>query len=153
MARLTAPAAALLLAVGLLAACASTPETPTPPAAESPTPAQSDESGDLIGAWRVVGVAHRVVPENVDITMVFAGNDVSGTSGCNTYGGTFETDGDHVTFGPLRTTMMACDGPGGDFEASFLAVLENVRTYARQSSMLYLRSAKGNGTYVEATEA
>ncbi|MBC9926642.1 MULTISPECIES: META domain-containing protein [unclassified Leucobacter] len=35
---------------------------------------------------------------------------VSGTDGCNRLVGTFEVDGDTVTFGPLASTMMFCEG-------------------------------------------
>jgi hypothetical protein len=42
-------------------------------------------------------------------TLELTETDVSGTGGCNTFSGTYTTDGDTISFGPLASTMMACE--------------------------------------------
>ena len=58
-------------------------------------------------------------PAGCPPTLVFAPDGLSGTTGCNSYGGTFRTDGDRITISVGAMTEMACDGPRGAQEARF----------------------------------
>jgi len=81
MQRLTAVAAAVLL----LAGCAGTP------------------SGQaVVGRWGSTSAGQ----PNLDIE-----NDgtFSGFDGCNTLSGKGQIDGDEITFGPIASTLMACE--------------------------------------------
>lgn len=71
-------------------------------------------------SWRLVGPFP--IPEGVEPTADFAGNTVTGRTGCNRYHGQFEADG--VSFrlvGPLATTMMLCPPPAMEVEQAMLA--------------------------------
>lgn len=96
--------------------------------------------GSLVGtAWSVVSIDGAATLQDAPPTMVFAPDGVSGTTGCNTYGGTFRTDGDAMTLSAGAMTEMACDGPRGDQEARFIAALPNVtRWQLREDGFLEL---------------
>jgi heat shock protein HslJ len=49
--------------------------------------------------------------ESHPITIVFEGNQVSGTASCNGYGGTYDRSGSTITFDDLAMTEMACSPP------------------------------------------
>ncbi len=53
----------------------------------------------------------------------------SGFSGCNRFTGSFETDGDALSLGPLATTMMACPDPQMNLERKFHTALSAVKSY------------------------
>lgn len=69
------------------------------------------------------------VPDGVDITAVFEEGRIGGSSGCNTYGGSFTADGeDAVSVGPLMGTRMACEAEKMDQEQRYLSVLATVES-------------------------
>jgi heat shock protein HslJ len=74
-----------------------------------------------------------------------AQGQVSGNSGCNTYRGGYETNGDQLKVGPLASTRMFCDKPAGvmDQEQQYLAALKNAATYEITGSTLTVRDAGG----------
>lgn len=49
---------------------------------------------------------------------------VGGSAGCNTYSGPYAAEGMEISIGPLATTKMACEGPAGDIERTYLAALD-----------------------------
>jgi heat shock protein HslJ len=70
---------------------------------------------------------------------------LSGSGGCNTYGGGYETTGNQITIGPLVSTMMACGEPVGvmDQETQYLAALQSAATYQIEAGVLELRTKDG----------
>jgi heat shock protein HslJ len=84
---------------------------------------------DLDGAsWNLLeldtGVA--VLPE-APITLMFAGDQISGSAGCNNYSGGVTpgaTFAQEFTVGPLVSTMMACEEPISSQETAYLAALQ-----------------------------
>ncbi len=79
------------------------------------------------------------------VTAIFAEDgNVSGSTGCNSYSGTYKVDGSALTFGPLASTKMACSSADvGAQEASYLAALARVATFAFSGDHLQLRDATG----------
>ncbi|GAB3120219.1 META domain-containing protein [Glaciibacter psychrotolerans] len=59
---------------------------------------------DATGSWGTVDVQGE---PSLDLA---EGGQLSGTDGCNRLTGTWTQDGNTVKFGPLGSTMMACDG-------------------------------------------
>jgi heat shock protein HslJ len=78
------------------------------------------------------------VPAGIHIDLRFEGEQVSGSSGCNTYGGTFEAIGGSISFGPLRSTQMACDHRVMEAEAAYLRALDGSTAYEATSTTLHL---------------
>jgi heat shock protein HslJ len=51
-----------------------------------------------------------------------------GNGSCNNFSGGVEIDGESISFGPIASTMMACEA-GMEQEAAYLAALENASSY------------------------
>jgi heat shock protein HslJ len=71
-----------------------------------------------------------VLPDSV-ITIDFQTENYSGLGGCNSYSGTYKTDGDNLTFGTAAPTRKVCTDPPGimDQEKTYLDALGKVTNY------------------------
>jgi heat shock protein HslJ len=81
---------------------------------------------------------------HTELTLVFRGGSISGSSGCNSYTASYTRDGDRLTIGPLASTRKAC--PGTDVmqqEQEFLAALAAAATWSIQDDRLDLRRSDG----------
>ena len=65
-------------------------------------------------------------PTDARVDLTFEGDAVSGSSGCNRYGGSVEVDGSSVAFRDLFGTQMACAQTLMDLESAYLAALGTV---------------------------
>jgi heat shock protein HslJ len=54
---------------------------------------------------------------------------VSGFAGCNTFSGTFTTEGTTLTLSPLATTKIACERPASAVEGEYLNALAGVTSW------------------------
>ncbi|KOU75298.1 MULTISPECIES: META domain-containing protein [Streptomyces] len=82
---------------------------------------------------------------------VAADLSVSGTLGCNRFSAQVTRDGDRLTFGPLTTTRMACDGPAGEVEQKLTDLLASGPLVSRiEGRRLTLTAADGKGLIAEA---
>lgn len=79
-------AAAALAVVLLLAGCAGTPS-----------------GAKVVGMWGSTASGQPNL--NIENDGTFSGSD-----GCNRLSGKGQIDGDEITFGPIASTMMACEG-------------------------------------------
>jgi heat shock protein HslJ len=69
---------------------------------------------------------------------------VSGTSGCNTFSGSYTVDGDSMSFGQLAATQMACAEDVMAQEAGVLGALDRVTSFAIRGNELTLLGADGS---------
>jgi heat shock protein HslJ len=90
-----------------------------------------------------VGTTMTDVPSTVTVDATFMGGNVSGTGGCNTYGGGYTASGASLTFGPLVSTMMACGDPKDAVEHAYLTALGKSATYTATASALTIYDASG----------
>jgi len=78
--------------------------------------ASGSNSPSIVGTWKLTayGPANSPTPAVADaeasLTFNFDGT-VTGNGGCNGLGGDYEVNGNQITFGPIMSTLMACDGP------------------------------------------
>lgn len=103
-------------------------------------------SGELEGRnWVVdelsIGGSPTPPAEGATITALFEDGVVSGISGCNSYSGGYETDGGSISFGPIATTLMACEGTLLDQEQLYLSLLAESDSYVVEGDTLTLRSS------------
>jgi heat shock protein HslJ len=90
------------------------------------------------------GLESSTVTETVTADFA-ADNVISGSSGCNTYTGTYSLSGtDGISITGVATTRMACEEPLMTLEGQYLAALESVATYSISGSTLTLRDAAGS---------
>jgi len=81
---------------------------------------------------------------------LFFGNDnkAGGDASCNTYSGTYTVSGSSLTFGPVVSTMMACQQPIMDQEQAYLKALGDTKSYEASADKLTLKDGAGNALAV-----
>lgn len=77
-------------------------------------------------------------------TAEFSKTRISGFSGVNTYGGTYSTDGDSISFGPINATLMAGEPQAMQMEVDYLAALGAASRYRVTESSLELFDDRGS---------
>ena len=110
-------------------------------------------SASIIGQWSLVsyGSASNQVPAapDVDTSIEFgADGQLSGNVGCNGFGGEYTVDGDTITFSPITSTMMFCEGPVGEQETGTITVFQESATFVLDGDTLTITSADGNSVIV-----
>lgn len=115
----------------------------------SGVPGEADGGALETGTWRLIGYAGPdgellAVPEEVEATARFAEGRISGSTGCNSYGGGYEIAGDHLEIGPLAMTRRACPPPQSDVEQGFTAALAVAARYAIAGDTLDLLDTAGS---------
>ena len=83
--------------------------------------------------------------EGTVLSATFDGEQVAGSAGCNNYFGGYTTDGDAISFGPLASTQMFCEG-AMDQETAFLTAMQTADSYAISGDTLELK--QGDTTVV-----
>ncbi|MGW6572689.1 META domain-containing protein [Streptomyces sp. NPDC054945] len=79
---------------------------------------------------------------------------VSGNLGCNRFSAKATVEGSTVTFGPLTSTRMACEGPVGEVERSLTALLGSGPLTAKiEGRTLTLTAPDGKGLTAKAASA
>ncbi len=101
-------------------------------------------------AWNLVtyntGSALSSTIAGTEITATFSQDGkISGSSGCNSYSGTYTTEGDSMRISDVAGTMMACSDPKGimEQESAYLAALGRVAAYEIDGTDLVLSDDQG----------
>ena len=84
------------------------------------------------------------VPSDVAATLYLQDGQASGDAGCNTFSGDYSIDGDALTFGPMMSTMMICEGEKASTEAAYLAGFPFVASYSLDGDALSLLDGSGD---------
>ncbi len=114
-------------------------------------------SASVVGTWSLVsyGPAGEQVPAAPDVETSIEFNDkgeVAGNVGCNGFGGEYEADGETLTFGPIMSTLMFCEGPVGEQETVTLNVLQESASFELAGDTLTITSADGSAVIVLARQ-
>lgn len=97
-------------------------------AASAPTPSQGAALGGT--AWNLVEMGGTADFARILPTIDFgADGTVSGFAGCNTFSGSFTTEGTTLTMSPLATTKIGCERPASAVEAEYLNALSGVTSW------------------------
>ena len=84
------------------------------------------------------------VPSDVAATLFLQDGQASGAAGCNTFAGDYTIDADALTFGPMMSTMMICEGEKASTEAAYLAGFPLVASYSVDGDALSLLDGSGD---------
>lgn len=115
----------------VVAACQALPEGGTP---------RLEGSG-----WRAVEVGARAPIAGREPTAAFDRGRISGSTGCNAYGGEAIVRGSNIEIRDVAMTKIACVGATGDVEARFNAILGSAATVAiRADGFLVLSGSDGD---------
>jgi heat shock protein HslJ len=68
---------------------------------------------------------------------------VSGSGGCNTFSGPYQSTASTLSIGPLASTFKACEQPIMDQETAYLTALQQTSTYRFENRRLVLVNASG----------
>lgn len=89
-------------------------------------------------------------PADGRVDIRFDGEEVSGTSGCNRYGGPYEAGSDgSISLGPLAMTEMACDDLRMTLESAYVEALGAVTSFRMSEGALALRGGEIDLTFTE----
>ena len=109
-----------------------------------------EEPAALVGTtWRLESLIEGDTASSVisrPATMVLrADGTVTGSTGCRTFRGTWEADGDRLVIGPLATPRIACRGAAGPQDRHVLSVLDGTVTTTVDGSSLTVSGDRGLG--------
>jgi heat shock protein HslJ len=102
-----------------------------------------DSASAILGMWTATsyytGDAVQSVVIGSTLTADFEGDEVSGDSGCNTFGGPYTAAKNTIEMGPFRSTLRACADPEVQAqEQHYLAALELATTFRVTGDQLQL---------------
>jgi len=99
--------------------------------------------------WRMTDMKiGQPLPKDVEVTLSFEENRMSGKSACNRYSAKIE-DGERpgeVVVGPAMVTRKACPEPLMEYEMHFLDALSLVQSFSFQTGKLALNGQADDGT-------
>lgn len=96
-------------------------------------------------SWAVVAINGRRTGGGNQYFLNFEGNRVSARFGCNSIGGSWSQNGDHVSTSNLEQTLMGCPEPAAAFESEGAAILRsNMRLEASSGTQARLVSEAGS---------
>jgi len=100
--------------------------------------------------WRLTGWAlSSLSPADFTITAAFADGKISGRSGVNSYGGSYEVGpGNAFGVGRLSSTRMAGPEPAMRAEGAYTTLLARTRSYEVREDRLTLFGAGGNESLI-----
>ncbi len=103
----------------------------------------------MLGTWQVDSFATApnsvsAVLEGTELTAVFGIASVGGSGGCNSYTGTYGTNGRFVRISRVATTRMACSDEIMTQETAFLSALEGAALVDRRGTTLLLTDLNGS---------
>jgi heat shock protein HslJ len=107
------------------------------------SPQEPTDPVSLIGLWILTsyGTADAVSSALADVEANLTFNEdgtVTGTSGCNKFGGQFTVEGDQITFNEIVSTLKLCDTPLMGQEEAMQQVLSGTATYMIEGNTLTL---------------
>lgn len=87
--------------------------------------------------------------QGVAVTLVFGGaNEIGGSAGCNSYGGTVEIRDGEIAFSSVVSTLMACtDLSIMDQEARYFGILNAAERYDHSEGALIITAADGQALF------
>ncbi|HEX9854122.1 MAG TPA: META domain-containing protein [Acidimicrobiia bacterium] len=130
-----------LLILGIaLTACSSTTTTST---ATPPTEDLWNETYSIVGLV-VSGATRALVPDS-NPSITFNGADMNGTTGCNSFFGTFSVDGDSISLSQLGQTEIGCEEPLTLQEQQIMAVLAAADRWSVEGGILTVGASDGTG--------
>jgi putative lipoprotein len=90
--------------------------------------------------WELSAISkHRPIEES-NITLSFEEGLARGSSGCNSYGGAYQVNGEQIEFQEFESTVMDCTEPHGvmEQEIDYLNTLGNAQRFEIQDGQLLI---------------
>jgi len=100
------------------------------------------------GNWQIQAIEGRPARGVRPATIAFSDNRISGNSGCNSFGGSFQFERGYLVVGPLMSTKMACIGPAMAQEQAIMNLLGQRLSVSTNRDGKLVLSAAGLRTLV-----
>lgn len=104
--------------------------------------------------WTLVNVEGQPLPAELTLTAFFEPDPavsgtgtISGNSGCNQFGGSYQITDNSLSVSELFTTMMACEESAMDVETAYIQALSTSQTFAITGMNLVVSSEQGVLTF------
>ena len=114
----------------------------------------SASSSGLTGsAWKLLsyGPASQQIQALSDIDTLVAFNPdglISGSLGCNSFGGKYRAAGGQISFSEMTQTMMACETRVLDQESAVMQIFSSNTRFTLQSGILTITSEDGDSVVI-----
>jgi len=113
----------------------------------------SNASADIAGEWKLISYGDAINPTptipNVDTSIKFDSNgQIGGNVGCNTFGGTYEVNGDKITFSSIMSTLMFCEETSAQEQAVLSILSDNVSLQIQMQGDTLTITSTGGTTVV-----
>jgi heat shock protein HslJ len=102
---------------------------------------EPSDSVSLLGVWKLTsygsgGTLASALPD-VEARLTFQEDGtLTGTSGCNEFGGNYTLEGNQITFSEVVSTLILCDAPIMQQEEAMQQVLSETATYQTEGNTL-----------------
>jgi len=104
-------------------------------------------STSVQGQWKLISYNQTPALPNVETTIEFKDGQLSGSVGCNHFGGEYKVKDDVMEFGPIMTTEMFCEAVA-DQEAGTLGALQGKTSFVLDDDTLTITSEDGSMSVV-----
>ncbi|MEJ2486931.1 MAG: META domain-containing protein [Anaerolineales bacterium] len=96
-------------------------------------------------SWVLFAYRNTTPIEAAKPTIAFTDGEVSGSASCNQYGGSYQVDGDKISFSAMFMTEMYCMEPEGvmEQESLYLEMLGNAESFELSEGQLMIFMADG----------
>ena len=91
-------------------------------------------------SWELYAYRKSRPIEGSTLTIIFEDGQIHGSSGCNSYGGSYRVDGDKLAVSEIFAALMACPEPEGlmEQETTFLQFLGNAQRFEMADGRLQI---------------
>ncbi|MHB8807035.1 MAG: META domain-containing protein [Anaerolineaceae bacterium] len=102
-------------------------------------------------SWLLTAIDDAPTLEGTKVTAEFSEGQIGGSSGCNSYGGSYETKGEKITTSSIVMTLMACqDASIMEQEQTFLQYLQDAQTFQISGKQLQIFDSNGRAlTFIQ----
>jgi len=95
-------------------------------------------------SWKIAQVGELAVPEDLEVTLAFAEDQLTGKAGCNSYFAAYSQEDSALKIEAPGSTKMYCQQAGVmELESAFLSALEKVRSFRLEMGRLVLLDESG----------
>ena len=88
--------------------------------------------------YNFAGTVEHALPGSSSTLVVKTDGKLGGSSGCNSYGGSYATEKGKLKISDIIHTMMACEEPTPQFESSFFSVMTSATSAKVKANTLTL---------------
>jgi heat shock protein HslJ len=99
------------------------------------------------GKWTATSARPQTLVADAAVVLTFANGRLSGTAGCNSFGGAFSVAAGTLKVPQLATTLMYCEGPRGEQETWVMALLSSSPTVSVNGDTLILTGTASTVTF------